>query len=87
MDKITVELCACNKCIMMGAMDMREHIESLNELEDSSARVPIEVTMNQSICNREEPDISPLVIINGERIEKANSETVMEKIMQLSKRK
>ena len=43
--------------------------------------------MNQSICSRENEDCSPLVIINGERIEKANSETVMEKIMQLAKGK
>ncbi len=72
---------------MMGAMDMREHIESLNELEHSPLHIPIEVTMNQSICSRENEDCSPLVIINGERIEKANSETVMEKIMQLAKGK
>jgi len=83
MNRISVELCACNKCIMMGAMDTREHIESLNDLEGLDAE--ISVTMDKKICTKEEHDVSPLVIINGERIEKANSETVMEKIMQLTK--
>lgn len=82
MKKLVVKVCVCTQCVMNGAMEIVESIESLQELRTQlRLGTSIEVDAHQCLCNHETGDVSPLVIVNGERIEKATSESVMSKII------
>ncbi len=84
MKKIIVEVCACNNCILMGALEIAENIESLKKLRlQLKFNAKIEVVMSRKICENYSSDDTPVVSVNGNYLIKANSETVMEHIMML----
>ena len=88
MKRLQVEICACNKCIMMGAMEIMENIESLKKLKTQlRLQTQIDVSMDKKLCGELNDDAAPVVLINGEVIEHATPETVMEKVVQLTQRK
>ena len=88
MKRLQVQVCACNKCIMMGAMDIMENIESLKKLKvQLRLQTQIELTMDKKICGELSEDVAPVVKINDEVIVRATPEIVMEKIVKLTQRK
>lgn len=88
MKRLEVKVCACTQCIMNGAMDIVESIESLQKLKNQLRfNASIKVIANESLCHKNESDISPLVILNGERIERATSEIVTAKIISIITKK
>ena len=88
MKRLHVQVCACNKCIMMGAMEIMDSIESLKKLKvQLRLQTQIDVAMDKKICGCLSDDASPVVVINEEVIERATPEIVMEKIVKLTQRK
>lgn len=92
MKRVKVQICACNKCIMMGAMDIMENIESLKKLKNQlrmqqRTQAQVDLTMDKKICGELGDDVAPVVMINDEVITKASPEIVMEKILKLTQRK
>ncbi|MBC8611011.1 NADH-quinone oxidoreductase%2C E subunit [uncultured Ruminococcus sp.] len=88
MKRLQVQVCACNKCIMMGAMEIMENIESLKKLKvQLRLQTQIDLIMDKKICGDLSDDAAPVVIINDEVIEQATPEIVMEKIVKLTQRK
>lgn len=84
MKRLDVKVCVCTQCIMSGAMDIVESIESLQKLKSQLRfNATINVIANERICKKDGADMSPIVIVNGEIIEKATSETVTAKIITL----
>ena len=88
MKRLQVQVCACTKCIMMGAMEIMENIESLKKLKvQLRLQTQIDLIMDKKICGDLSDDAAPVVIINDEVIEQATPEIVMEKIVKLTQRK
>lgn len=87
MKEINVEVCVCSQCVMNGSMNIIDQIEGMNKLEiGSPAHSHIKVTMSKmlGIDNPEEHGKNaPYVWIEGEMIRKADSETVMDRILQV----
>lgn len=82
MKKLTVEVCVCTQCVLNGAMQIIESIESLKKLKvQLRTNTQVQIVTSADLVQGKHPEISPLVRINGELIEKADSETVMEKII------
>ena len=88
MKKVNLEVCVCTECVMMGAMEIIDAIEGLKSLEtdmtDMYKDLDIEVKTASSVCAPKKPHASPVVKINGERFEKANSAMIMGKISELA---
>ncbi len=85
MKKLTVTVCVCTECVMNGAIDLIESIESLNKLKvQLRLNTQIDVQTSKCIGEPKHGDKSPMVEINGEYIENANAETVMAKIIALT---
>lgn len=86
MKRIEVKVCMCTHCIMNGAMDIVESVESLQKLKTQLRfGASVKVNAKESLCEGEKKGIvSPLVYINEERVEKATSEMVMSKVIALS---
>lgn len=85
MKKVNLEVCVCTECVMMGAMEIIDAIESLKSLEtDLYKDLDIEVKTASSVCAPKKPHASPVVKINGERYEKSNSATIMAKISEMA---
>lgn len=85
MRSIEVKVCVCTQCIMNGAMDIVDSIESLQKLK-SQLRFNANVKINakESLCEKEGHGVSsPLVSVNGEMLARATSETVTAKIIGL----
>lgn len=84
MKRLEVKVCVCTQCVMNGAMEIVESIESLQELKTQLRfGTAIEVAAQECLCDPSGGDTSPLVVINGERLERATSEAVMSKIIAL----
>lgn len=85
MKKITVEVCVCTQCVLGGAMHIIESIESLKKLK-VQLRMNAQVTIVTSPCLVEgkHSDQAPVVKVNGELLERAGSEAVMERIISLN---
>ncbi|MDD2458806.1 MAG: NAD(P)H-dependent oxidoreductase subunit E, partial [Eubacteriales bacterium] len=84
--KIKVEVCAGTFCTMMGSMDIAAAIESLTELEESGIQCDLDVTMIPCLENCESGALSPVVRINGEVFLRAETETVMAKLLELTQK-
>ncbi|WP_312642838.1 NAD(P)H-dependent oxidoreductase subunit E [Hydrogenoanaerobacterium sp.] len=85
MKKLIVEVCVCNECVMKGAMDIIESIESLKKLKvQLRFNTQIQIEMNKCLGETKHGLQSPLIKVNGELIEKADSETVMAKVIGLA---
>lgn len=87
MKRLEVNVCVCTQCVMNGAMDIVEAIESLQKLKTQLRfNASVKVNASESLCDRESGDVSPLVIINHERLERVTSEQVMAKIISMVSR-
>lgn len=88
MKKLNVEICACNRCIMMGAMDILESVESLKKLKvQLRLNAQVDLVMEKRICKDLGEEVSPVVSVNGEYMTNANPQSVMEQIIKLTQRK
>lgn len=84
MKSLEVKVCVCTHCIMDGAMDIVESIESLQKLKSQLRfNTSVKISANECLCERGSGDRSVLVLINGEALEKATSETVTAKIISI----
>ncbi|WMJ22187.1 NAD(P)H-dependent oxidoreductase subunit E [Paludicola sp. MB14-C6] len=82
MKTIKVKVCACTHCILNGAMDIVESIESLSLLKNEiRLNAKIEIIANECLCDSVNKGQSPLVVLDNELIEKATSEIVTAKII------
>lgn len=78
-----VTLCMGSNCVMMGNMNLLSQLEDLQEsMEDIS--LEIETVKCLGFCKKEER-VSPVAIIDGEVLKRANAQEVMEKIVSKSK--
>jgi NADH:ubiquinone oxidoreductase subunit E len=86
MKRIEVRVCVCAHCVNSGAMDIVESVESLQKLRSQlRTGVSLKLNANESLCGRDQKEISPLVIVNEERIERATSDIVMSRIIAMIK--
>lgn len=91
MKNINIEICVGTKCVMNGAMDIMQSIESLKEI---SSELPeqydanIEINISTVKCLEEAKHVcnSPRVSINGKIFENTNSQTIMAEIIDIMKR-
>ena len=81
MPKINIDICAGTHCTMMGSMDIIASIESLIELNELS---DYELVIRPVPCTNEcdHGKFSPIVMVDGETITQADSETIMSVILQ-----
>jgi len=83
--KIKVEICVCTQCVMNGAMDIIESIEGMQKLKTQiKMNTQIEIATNKHIGEGKHSDKSPIVKVNGEIIENADSQIVMSKILKMT---
>lgn len=89
MKTIEIKVCMCTQCVINGAMDIVESIESLQKLKSQLRfNAAIKVNATELLCDKHEHGVrSPLVSVDGEIIEKANTETVTAKIISIVSRK
>lgn len=86
MNDLKVEVCVCTECIMKGAMDIIESIESLNDVKDVlDLTRGIFIETVHCIGEAKHGMKSPIVNVGGVMIEKANTETVMSQILLMTK--
>jgi len=85
MEKLEINVCVCSACVMQGAMDIIDSIESLNDIKDIT-NIDCELVINPVKCiglpNHGKQ--SPVVQIGDTVITNANMETVMSYIMKLT---
>lgn len=82
MKRTIVEVCVCADCVMHGAMDIIEAIEGLQKLKTQLRfNSQIQVTNITCTCGKKHKGIAPVICINGETLERANSQTVMSKVI------
>lgn len=87
MKKLTVEVCVCTQCVLNGAMHIIESIEGLRKLKTQlRMNAQVDVVTTSGLVEGKHSETAPLVRVNGELIEKADSETVMEKVLSQSVR-
>lgn len=85
MKRLEVKVCVCTQCVMNGAMDIVEAVESLQKLKTQLRfGSSIKVEANECLCDKADGDVSPLIFVNGERLEKATSEIVMSRVIALA---
>lgn len=86
MGELKVEVCGCTECVMKGAMELADSIESMKKVKGwLGYDGTICVTMDRTLGEPRHGDDSPLVAIEGEIVRHADSETVMEKIVEKMK--
>lgn len=85
MKKLEVKVCACTQCIMNGAMDIVESIESLQKLKNQMRfNTSVKVIANECLCDKSAAEDQSIVVeINGERYEKATPEGIASKIISI----
>ncbi|WP_206459530.1 hypothetical protein [Anaerovorax sp. IOR16] len=84
---IKVEVCVCTECVMRGAMDLVESVESLKKLKRYLGfEGNINVETNKCLGNKKDGHHSLVAAINGKIMENADSETVMEKVISMIKK-
>ena len=82
-----VKVCMGSKCMLFGAMNIWESLESLEELREeepwrfTDEPLEIEAIRCEQACKASEKRITPVVYIEDERIERATSQQVMELVM------
>lgn len=82
MQRIDVKVCVCTQCVMNGAMDIVSSIEGLQKLKNQLRfHTAIKVDDTKCLCQKSDTELSPLVVVNDLRIEKATSEIVTAKII------
>ncbi|MDD4690703.1 MAG: NAD(P)H-dependent oxidoreductase subunit E [Eubacterium aggregans] len=85
MDHLQIEVCVCSACILKGAMDIIDSIESLGEVQDiTGLQCSIEIKPVSCLGLPGHGKNSPIVRIGDNIIECATMETVMAHIMALA---
>ena len=85
MKSLEVKVCVCTHCVMKGAMDIVESIESLQKLKTQLRfNTAVKVRANECLCEKAgHGEYSPLVHVKGESLTNATSETVTAKIISI----
>lgn len=87
MKNLKIDVCVCNKCVMNGAMDIIDAVESLKKLKvQLRLNTSIQVATVTGLGGGKHSDTAPVVSINGETIENAHCETVMSRIISLTQK-
>lgn len=82
MKELKVEICCCTECVMKGAMELAESIEGLKKVKSHLGyEGEIYIQMDKCLGGPKHGEMSPLITVDGQLIEQANSETVMEIIV------
>ena len=88
MKKVKVEICVCTSCVINGSVEIMESVESLKHLreqmEDGYAASPsgeIEITTSTCLSGKPHGEHSPMVKVNGQLLQKTDSESVMSTII------
>lgn len=82
-----VKVCMGSKCMLFGAMNIWESLESLEELRKeepwrfTEEPLEIEAIRCEQDCKTGDKRVTPVVYIEDERIERATSQQVMELVM------
>ena len=71
---------------MMGSMDIVAAIESLVDLEESGILCDLDIQATPCLGNCQSGALSPVVRITGETLFKAETETVMARLLELSRK-
>lgn len=82
MKKTEVKICVCTGCVLSGAIDIISGAENIRKLAKTT-KTAIKISPAYLIGDSVHDKSSPVVLINDELIENANSETVMAKILSL----
>ncbi|WP_165445423.1 NAD(P)H-dependent oxidoreductase subunit E [Bacilliculturomica massiliensis] len=86
MKELKVEICVCTECVMKGAMELAESVESLKKVKKHlDYEGEIYIDMEKCLGESKHGEDSPLIAVDGELIKNADSETVMEKIVEKMK--
>ncbi|MEF9919008.1 MAG: NAD(P)H-dependent oxidoreductase subunit E [Eubacterium sp.] len=86
MEDLKIEVCVCTECVMKGAMDIIESIESLNDVKDILELTRgIVIDTVKCIGEAKHGLQSPIVCVGGHVIENAKTETVMAQILEMTK--
>jgi NADH:ubiquinone oxidoreductase subunit E len=85
MPVIKVDVCAGTHCTMMGSMDIIASVESLIELSEFNpdCKIQIKPVPCNNLC--EHGRLAPIVCIDGQYLESADSETVMSRILEIAR--
>ena len=81
---LSIDICCGARCTMMGAIDLLEKAESFKSVFPDDNIAIQAVTCDQS-CKGDKIPIAPVVIIDGQRINKATPQKLMEKMMEVLK--
>lgn len=86
MKRVGITVCVCPDCVLNGAMDIVEAVESLSKLKlQLRLNTQVEISMDSHLDGGNHSDRAPVVMVNNELFESTNSENVMSKILSLSK--
>lgn len=80
MENLRVQVCVCTECVMKGAMDIIESIESLNDVKDTLGMERGIVIEHVSKLPKV-PHACPAVMVGEVLIENATTQTVMAEIL------
>lgn len=82
-----IKVCMGSNCTLLGAMNILDQIEELENIIDldpdhyTNEKLEIEALSCLNYCKKNNENVSPVVIIDGDIMFNATSQTVMEKIM------
>lgn len=86
MKELKVEVCGCTECVMKGALELADSIDSLKKVKKFLGyEGDIRLSMDKSLGSPKHGEEAPLIAIDGELLTNADSETVMEKIVEKMK--
>lgn len=76
---VKVQICVGTHCTMMGAMDIYEFVNNMND-EYQDRQIEVELVKCFGDCKA---NLAPVVLVEGRKITSATSEKVMETIMEV----
>ncbi len=82
MEPLEVKICVNTKCMMLGAMDIMDQIETLNDVvDDLNLNRGIEIEAVAELGDSDNSDKCPVVQVGSVMIENASTENVMSAIL------
>lgn len=82
-----VKVCVGSNCTLLGSMGILDQIEDLRDIIDNDSdnyrdeELEVEAIKCLGFCKNSDVKVAPVVVIDGEPMFKATSQTVMEKIV------
>lgn len=82
-----VKVCVGSNCTLLGSMGILDQIEDLKDIIDNDSdnyrdeELEVEAIKCLGFCKNSDVKVAPVVVIDGEPMFKATSQTVMEKIV------